>query len=249
MDASKAIDYLTRRSISIDKAIHKLSYLDEVSEALKIYQHFFPKEFASDKLKPIREIGDLHATLEKCLRLINQHLFNLPDWYFDELAHEESLNYVPIEPIFGEWWDIDFEELAPLWQVLLILTREVTLDWVESEMGRIIGAANNARRQWKDRKTDFYKLARLCRRQAPPLRHLDLALSVLSFNTGNPWLDTTYESPITVDWTVENIKHLRKSWREAIQANKHIDSLDHWLSEDESHISELLNLWSRALQG
>ncbi|MCI0392144.1 MAG: hypothetical protein MOB07_25720 [Acidobacteria bacterium] len=246
MHAAQAIHYLTRRLVSPDQAVSRLSFLHEAAGMLKIYRHFFPDEFAACNLKPISGIDDLHAALAGCLRLVSERLFEIPDYFFDGLTCEDlPLSYVPIEPVFGEWRDAEIEDLMPLWQVLLILLGEVEPDDPEDEM---IRAALGARRQWRDQGIDCDKLARLCRRRGEPLCWLHLALLTIDLSAGNPWLDASYECPILgIEWTVSNVNYLRKKWLEANHACDHILSLNKWLGEDAANIHRLLDLWSRAL--
>ena len=182
----------------------------------------------------------------ECLELVSRHLFEIPDYGFDGWQHEDlPLSYIPIEPIFGEWWNDDIEELMPLWQVLLILIGAWEPGDTETELFR---TAANAQQQWEDKVIDCDRLARLCRRASEPLCWLNLALLTLDHNTGNPWLDASYECPVMgVEWTTRNVRCLRKSWLEAQQACQHIAQLDEWLNKDVTRIHSLLALWSQAL--
>jgi hypothetical protein len=246
MHAAEAVNYLTRHFVSPDQAVGRLILLHEAAGLLKIYRRFFPDEFAACNLKPILGADDLQAALAECLCLVSERLFEIPDCYFDGVACEDlSLDSIPIEPMFGEWREAGIEELTTLWQVMLILIGEGEPDYLEDEA---IRAAIGARRQWQDQVIDCDRLARLCRRQVGPLRWLHLALLTICLGTGNPWLDASYECPISgVEWTVRNVNYLRKSWLEARQACDRILSLDKWLGEDAANIYRLLDLWSRGL--
>ena len=134
MHAAQAIHYLTRHLVSPDQAVNRLGLLHEAAGLLKIYRRFFPDEFAARNLKPILGTDDLHEALAECLRLVSERLFEIPDGYFDGMACEDlPLDSIPIEPMFGEWWNADIEDLTPLWQVLLILLGEVEPDDPEDE--------------------------------------------------------------------------------------------------------------------
>jgi len=245
MHATQAVHYLTQYFASPEQAVRGLSYLDDSAELLKIYRRFFPDEFARNTA-PIRETKDLVATLEECLRLISERLFEIPYWYFDESAYEEGpLGYIPIDPMFGDWWNMDFEDLRPLWQVLLTLVGDVTPDRSEDE---VIKQVLDARQRWWNQRIDHDKVVRLCRRQRGPLRHLHTALNAVYLDTGNPWFDTSYENPIQgIEWSVRNVSYLKKSWLEAQQACDHILGLEKWLYEETANIHRLLDLWSRGL--
>lgn len=241
-----AIEYLTCRFISPQQAVKRLGDLDEAAALLKIYHRFFPQEFAATNRGVISREGDLQVALVECLEMVSRHLFEIPDYCFDGWQNEDlPLSYIPIEPIFGEWWNEDIEELMPLWQVLLILIGAWEPNDTENE---IFKTATNAQQQWKDKMIDCDKLARLCRRVSEPLCWLNLALLTLDHSTGNPWLDASYECPITgVEWTTRNVRCLRKSWLEAQQACKQIAQLDEWLNKDAARIHSLLALWFQAL--
>lgn len=246
MNPALAIEYLTCRFISPQQAVNRLGDLDEAAALLKIYHRFFPQEFAASRRRVIARAGDLQAALVECLELVSKHLFEIPDYCFDGWQNEDlPLSYIPIEPIFGEWWNDDIEELMPLWQVLLILIGAWEPGDTENEVFR---TAANAQQQWRDKVIDCDRLARLCRCTSEPLCWLNLALLTLDHNTGNPWLDASYECPITgVEWTTRNVRCLRKNWLEAQQACQHIAQLDEWLNKDAARIHSLLTLWARAL--
>src|SRR5262245_61350060 len=106
MHATQAVDNLTQYFASPNQAVRGLSILDDSTELLKIYRRFFPNEFAQN-LTPIRGSEDRLAAMGECLRLISERLFEIPYWYFDERAYEgELLGDIPIDPRFGEWWNM-----------------------------------------------------------------------------------------------------------------------------------------------
>ncbi|MBL8172573.1 MAG: hypothetical protein JNJ50_30895 [Acidobacteria bacterium] len=246
MNPPFAIEYLTCRFISPQQAVNRLGDLDEAAAVLKIYHRFFPQEFVAGRRRVISRAGDLQAALVECLGLVSKHLFEIPDYCFDGWQNEDlPLSYIPIEPIFGEWWNDDIEELMPLWQVLLILIGAWEPGDTENKLFR---TAANAQQQWQDKVIDCDRLARLCRRVSEPLCWLNLALLTLDHNTGNPWLDASYECPITgVEWTTRNVRCLRKNWLEAQQACQQIAQLDAWLGRDVAHLQQFLDLWMQAL--
>jgi hypothetical protein len=246
MDANHAIKYLTRHFMSPDQAIHGMRFLQESIGVLKLYRRYFPDEFAAGNLRPVSEAGNLCMALRDFLELVHRHLFELPDYVFDEITEDDlPISEIPIQPMYDEWWDVEFEELSLLWQVLLILIGATKPDVIDQEA---IEAVVNARQQWQGQVLDCDKLARLCRRQEAPLGGLCIAVLTIDHSTGNPWLDATYENPYEgVEWTVRNVNYLKKKWGEAQQAHDQIVSLNRWLCEDAAHIHELLALWSRAL--
>jgi hypothetical protein len=186
MNPALAIEYLTCRFISPQQAVNRLGDLDEAAAVLKIYHRFFPQEFAASRRRVIARAGDLQATLVDCLELVSKHLFEIPDYCFDGWQNEDlPLSYIPIEPIFGEWWNDDIEELMPLWQVLLILIGAWEPGDTENELFR---TAASAQQQWQDKVIDCDRLARLCRRASEPLCWLNLALLTLATTPAIPGL-------------------------------------------------------------
>jgi hypothetical protein len=246
MDVNHAIQYLTRHFMTADHSIYRLTFLQESIGLLKLYRRYFPGEFAASDLRPISEDGNLYTALRDFLELVSRHLFELPDYILDEMTEDDlPLDSIPIEPMYREWWDEEFEDLSLLWQVLLILLGETAPDVIGHEA---IEAAVNTQRRCHGQMIDCDKLARLCRRQGGPLRGLCIALLTVDHSTGNPWLDATYESPyVGVEWTVRNVNYLKRKWLEAREAQARIMDLHHWLDKDAAHIHELLALWSQAL--
>jgi hypothetical protein len=246
MDVTQAIDYLTRRFINPEQAIRKLDNLQESIGLLKLYRRYFPTEFAAHTLKPVSEVNNLYTALMGFLKLVNQHLFWIPEYIFEEMTDDDGPPYqIPIEPMYEEWWNIDFEEHDLLWQVMLILLGETPPDNIEDE---VIITTFKARQEWHGQMIDCDKLNRLCRRQNEPLKGLCMALLAVDHSTGNPWLDATYECPyVGIEWTVRNINYLKKKWLEAGHIQDQIVSLNQWLSKDGANIHELLALYARAL--
>ena len=108
MNPAFAIEYLNCRFISPQQAVNRLGDLDEAVALLKIYHRFFPQEFSASRRRVIARAGDLQAALVECLELVSKHLFEITDYCFDGWQNEDlPLSYIPIEPIFGEWWNDD----------------------------------------------------------------------------------------------------------------------------------------------
>lgn len=246
MNPALAIDYLTKHFASPNQAVRKLDDLNEAAGLLRIYQYFFPAEFRASNCRLITRAGDLQTTLVNCLELVSRNLFEIHDSFFDGMIEDDlPLSYIPIEPIFAEWWNDDADEMMLLWQALLILIGAWEPYDTDDET---IQAAFKAGQQWQNRAIDCDKLTRLCHRADEPLCWLNLAVRTLDHSTGNPWLDASYECPIVhYDWTVRNVLHLKRRWREAQQACNRIMKLNEWLGEDVAHTHQLLALWSRAL--
>lgn len=246
MHATQAIHYLTRHFISPNRAINSLSHLYKATGLLKIYRHFFSEEFAASDLRLISEIGGLHDVLTECLDLVRQRLFEIPDYLFEEMVEDDlPLTEIPIEPMFGEWWNEEFEDMTLLWQILVTLLGENEANSSDHGAIRVV---IDARRRWQDQVINYDSLASLCGCRQTPLRKLCVALLTLDHSTGNPWLDATYECPIRgIEWTVRNVNYLREKWAEAQQVSDDIMDLNEWLSKDAAHIYELLALWEQAL--
>jgi hypothetical protein len=246
MNATGVADQIVEYFANPQQAIRRLGVLQDAAGLLKVCRHFFPKEFAARNCVEMAVANSFHEALIGCLELVSRNLFEIPDGFFDDMTDEDlPLSYIPIEPLFPEWWSDDFDDLIALWQVLLILIGAAEADDSENEA---LSATNRARHQWQDKIIDCRKLARLCRRTDPPLCWLNLALLTLDHSTGNPWLDASYECPITdYDWTIRNVCHLQKKWREAGRACDQIMTLNAWLSEDALRIHQILALWEQAL--
>jgi hypothetical protein len=246
MQVIQAINLLTDRFLSPEQAVNQLRVFQEAGGLLRVCQHFFPNEFATCNRALMARADELHEALTECLELVSNNLFVIPDFLLDEMDVEDlPFSSIPIEPFLQEWWNDDFDEMFLLWQVLLVLIGAAEIDEISSDTLR---AANHARQQWEDRILDCSKLARACRRAAPPLCWLNKALLTLDHSTGNPWLDASYECPIQgYDWTIRNAKFLQKKWREANEVFTQIMSLNAWLNEDDSRIHQVLALWAQGL--
>ncbi|MEH2067908.1 MAG: hypothetical protein V7K47_07030 [Nostoc sp.] len=210
---------------NIGDAVSFLNRLDWLINLHKIYQHFFPEEYAADTCEWAADsnlINDIVSQWELNLfRLIDSNLFSLPQTMLDG---EEPYQMIPVWPIFSEWWNSDVEDLPISFQLVLSLSGNidppVLMEGIfrESENGEF----------------DLEKLKALCEKVEYPLSVLPEVVEVLDNFTNNVWLDSTIEYYPEFDWTIEQIEMLRDHWLEAHTICSKIADLDDWLDVAEN---------------
>jgi hypothetical protein len=88
-----------------------------------------------------------------------------------------------------------------------------------------------------------------CAVEETPIKHLPLAFHMISYRTGNPWLDLPQVGYVGFEWSAEQISRLHLAWRGAGEMNRQLGVLDAWLNEDPGpRIARAVELWNKAAQ-
>lgn len=243
LSATRALAHLSRiRFLSAQEALQRLSSLAETGQILWLYRKYFPREYARSTASvqvPLSSDGGCgYSEREKeFLALVDRDLFPMPDLFFED----ERFDMLPIYPQ-GVDWDEDLESLrlslraameliqgedSPLWE-----------QWLPAKLRPLEGP-----RRWR-------KFARLCRRAGGLKARLPLLIDLVSHNTGNLWLDITWESGLQdFGWNEKDLKLLRQEWR---AAQRFLQKIDPLLDRMDKHprywLTELVKKWNAAIK-
>jgi hypothetical protein len=235
VSAATAIQRLRAfRIIPAREAVEQLAVRQETSHILLLYRRYFPQPFArstASTLIPIHhnERGYSERELE-FFNLIDRHLFPLPEMMFDM----ERLSSIPIYPQGVDWED-ERENMRLSLRVAMALVSDDDMMLWEAWLPPHLRPESGER--------DWERFAELCRTAKGLAARFPLLLGLAALDTGNMWLDTTWETCWEeYPWEETAMEYLKKEWRKAqrifARLNPLLDQMDkhprYWLK----HISQ-----------
>ncbi|WP_322685591.1 hypothetical protein [Nostoc sp. DedQUE07] len=215
---------------NMSNAVFYLERLDGLVELHKIYQHFFPEDYALDNCQWMITDDSISSWELNLFRLIDENLFSLPE---SLVLGEESFTLIPAWPFYPDWWDTELESLPKSFQLVLCISSHVGMgffgeipNWISEAIPDLEAVQG----------CDFLKLEALCKQSQTPLIVLPKIMEILDHCTGNVWLDSTNEAYLEFDWTIDNVKMLRANWLDCQFIYSQVAELDDWL-EDKKNIA------------
>ena len=242
VSAATAIQRLRSfRIIPAREAVEQLTVWQETSRILLLYRRYFPQQFArstASTLIPIHhnERGYSERELE-FFNLIDRHLFPLPEMMFDM----ERLSSIPIYPQGVDWED-ERDNMR--------LSLRVAMALVSDDDGMLWEAWLPPHLRPESGERDWERFGELCRTMKGLAARFPLLLGLAALDTGNMWLDTTWECCWEeYPWEGTAMEYLKKEWHKAqrifAQLNPLLDQIDkhprYWLKR-------LVKLWNSALK-
>jgi hypothetical protein len=234
-----------RLPLRLEEATAYLKSVRNRLEFLELYRHYFPEEWASSGASLTPGPGDRFSSREEeFLELVDARLFPLHTEYCLELLEEGEFPLpVPVVLQGLDWWNEDFQELRPAWQMLLrmagLVENREEVKWPEIET--LLSGANP--------RVDFKRLEQRCQKKGGPLGHLPLALRLLDHDTGCAFLDASEEGPgIEAWWEREDIDWLVAENRLAGEILEKIEGFLDWLEAAPGpNFKEVIKIWNRSL--
>jgi hypothetical protein len=242
----------------ISQARECITLAHSSSQYLDLYQHFFPSAFQASvernkKHSLIPLPGHAYTIFEvQFLRLVNQHLFPIPEYVFDDPCEENRCLGVPIEPYglepiyqYGGVGDA-FLDMDLGWQLLFYLAGELSQEFfdgvIDPPMDSILELEINGR-------VNRRLLQEQCETREGPLSFLYLAIAMIDHDTGTAWLDATYDMPIDdARWEREVVEELVSQFVEAEEIWQKANQFVNWLEEDIlDRFTEVVDLWNRCI--
>ncbi len=240
--AANAIKFLEEQVLTAQDAVERLSGIVETLSPLGLFQHYFPKEFAAQKINWKTGAGVMRACCTFS-ELVDQRLFPCCSfWAFDE-GHEDHHDDIIFEAPFPAWHDDgrDPTEMGRLEQIILLqlgyLDRrgeELELVWNRDGSG-----------------INIERLEHLCERKRGPVRWLPLAVRFFLKSTENMWCDLTQDEldncrdwPI---WNLEAMEYLRKGWVEARKISRRVGEVEAWIGQSQTHQAKVEDLLRQAM--
>lgn len=226
---------------SAREAVSQLAVWQESSRILLLYRRYFPQQFArstASTLIPIHHNEPGYSARElEFFTQVDRHLFPLPEMMFDM----ERLPSIPIYPQGIDWEDERENMRLSLRAAMALVSDDDTMLW-EAWLPPHLRPQSGER--------DWECFGELCRAARGLAARFPLLLGLVALDTGNMWLDTTWECCWEqYSWEETVMEYLKKEWRKAqrtfAQLNPLLDRIDqhprYWLKR-------LVKLWNSAIK-
>jgi hypothetical protein len=251
----QAIQHLKRyHLLNAGRAVQRLRSLVESAEMMRLYQHYFPADYAASEKHWMPDLDSSQAygprELE-LMELIGRHLFPIAHDWMDEA--EERFYNIPIDSQAVNAEDV--RELQPGLQTLIGLIGGAysEVDWAallaSSPENQPPLTDLDTKRQYE---VDWHQFEARCARLGRPLWKIGTALAVVGYSTGTVWLDYTDEmmsyGGFDFPWTVEAIDELTAEWQKAEKMLDDLDEVLDWLEARPGRIRRLVAVWNRCLR-
>lgn len=223
-----------------------LEFFQAVDNSHKLYEHYFPDEFARSTKSIVPALDEAYSEREgEFFDLVDTHFVPMP-WFLEIVGREERMYDLPIIALGREWWngeELDEWEIGWLLLLWLIDEREG-----ENELrGRFPGVAE-ALLSLPLKKGDlaFSALEQHCRQTKTPLAYLPEALNILYHDTGSWYLDTyTEEASDYIPFSQEGMDRAIVHKRRADRILKRADRFIAWIDADPiPRFKEVLTIWN-----
>src|SRR6266699_2362701 len=243
--------------MNISEAGEFLHLARSSSQYLDLYRRYFPAEFEQSMQRNHRRWliplpGDAYTVFEvQFLKLVDRHLFPIPEYVFDDPCEENRCFVVPIEPNgLASIYEVEDAvcDMDLGWQLLLYLGGQLQFEFfdgmfdaptdgifdLEIEQGQVYGSVLRER----------------CAEREGPLSYFRMAIAMLDHDTGTIFLDATYDMPVedacwdreTVDALAKQCVESEEIWDKAMQCIR-------WLEEDVlHHFTEVVELWNLSIR-
>lgn len=241
LDLQPALEQLKtyRVPVSVTEAITYLESRLDSAQILTLYQHYFPQEYAQSTAAPFSHFPEIPSPQEQEFwYLFNQRLFPIE---LDEWELEGRLKWIPFYPRDLAWYDANIEDFDPSIQFLLCLYEP---SWLQSDWQSHFNIEPPPVAEAEQ--IDWHRLNSLCQQAIQPLNYLSQAVSLIDHSTENIWLDSTYESGLFFDWSIDNIDFLAAQWKQAQTLWENVEALALWLQDSPDHKLATIDLWNQA---
>lgn len=230
--------------------LERVATLPATFQALELFEELFPDEFDAirDRRFAASEDGASFEALGAFVRLVGDRLFPLRDFYeFEEYGFLDEIPHV----YFFDFANFDGECEGYGSAVSLGLA----LAWADeygAEAFEWAGCSPDGARAIECevlRGVAFDDLAKRARRLRGPLRHLPLAYAIAARSTGNPMLDGPCDCGGCwgLGWSLENVRLLEQSYREATEAFAKLEELALWLDVNpDARVARAVRSWNRS---
>jgi hypothetical protein len=221
-------------------------------DCLELYRILFPEEYA-------RSHTPLFSTQREheFYRLVHRHLFPLllsEDVDIETHLQREPNFFLPFIPMRGTQRHIwaggcfHFQQIETVFKVAQVLS------WMTGAGGRgwmalkmYFGLHGIPEPAPPLAAVGWSLFVYSCSVEGAPLSYLPLAFHMISYRTGNPWLDLPQIGYVGFEWSGEKIAELVAAQEQADEINAKIAELDKWLDADPvPRIGRIVELWNSA---
>ena len=201
-----AVQWLQRfRLPTAREANHFLQNLLAQTECLRLYQHYFPEEFMASAAS-VQPPGDrLRLREREFLKLVNERLFPLSEWYLDELWAEAGQDWFDLIPLcqINPILDEDDADLAwPIRAFMAMLTGAEEV-WAEIKEQLGLDVPRPIALDWSNFTLNWAAFTSLCEQAGELVAGVPTVIDVVGRDTGNFWLDYDDEMMFSagLSWT------------------------------------------------
>jgi hypothetical protein len=222
------------------------------SQCLRLYQHYFPQEFVASAAR-VQPPGDRLSLREReFLKLVNERLFPLSEWYLDELraeAGEDWFDLIPlcqINPIMYE----DDDGLAwPIRAFMAMLTGAEEV-WAEIKEQLGLDVPRPIAMDWSEFTLNWAGFTSLCEQAGELAAGVPTVIEVVGRDTGNFWLDFDDEMMASagLSWTIETMDALAAEWQEAQPIIQRFNRALDWLQQNPEQLAQIVAFWNRSME-
>jgi len=221
-----SIAYLEALCVTPQSAIEALQGISSGIDFYALFEHFFPRQFkaavSSAKMDYIRRQSAITASF---LQLVHERMFPLPDVFLDELEEYDIGMWIPLSPANEDWWEMEVDCLPQLDRAIL------------QGMGIIEGKSYSQDYPMVPH-LDYGALAKKCRGL---LNGLPDAVRVVAHDTGNDWIDMTWEEAggSSVEWTVKTLAYLADEWKKAQTIFGRVRPVYRWVENNAARLERV----------
>jgi hypothetical protein len=220
-------------------AVAQLGVWADATRILQLYRRYFPDEFArSTASVTIPRTGGEPGYSERereFLRLVDEHLFPLPDLAFEM----ERCSCIPLYPK-GIDWDDPPETYCLAIRAVMALFVDQDFPWT-NWLPRTLRVETG--------ELDWDKFKHLCQYGNRAVRQFPLLIELVAHDTGNLWLDASFDCDWeSFEWEEATMNYLTREWRRArdliAQINLALERMD---AHPRYYLTRLVRLWNRAI--
>ena len=229
------------RFVPAREAVEQLTVRQESSRILLLYRRYFPRQFAHSTAStqiPIQQSERGYSERElEFFNLIDRHLFPLPEMMFEA----ERLPSIPIYPQGTDWEDEPENLRLCLRAAMTLVSEEDGMFWEAWLPPQLRPEAGE--RNWD-------RFAELCRNARGLAVRFPLLIELVGHDTGNMWLDTSWEmSWEEYPWEETAVEYLKREWRKAQRIFAQLDPLMDQMDKHPRYwLKRLVRLWNSALK-
>lgn len=221
-------------------AVAQLGVWADATRILQLYRRYFPDEFArSTAPLTIPRIGGEPGYSEReqeFFRLVNEHLFPLPDLAFE-------MERFPSIPVCAK--GIDWEDPPETYGLAIHAVMALFVDqdfpwtnWLPPTLHVETG------------ELDWDKFKQLCQDGKGAVCQFPLLVELVAHDTGNLWLDISFDCNWeSFAWEEASLNYLSREWQRArdliARINRALEQID---AHPRYYLTWLVRLWNRAIR-
>lgn len=254
MTCEETLTWLKRYQLprSVGDALEALWELASRTRILVLYQAFFLEEFA-------QSTAAIQASPDVGYSPREWEFFHLVDRLFpfspDQFDSDEERRTTFWLDLIGMEGDGAFEDYRPGWQLLMLLhgmplPGDIPRD--DAALAVLLGGVESAHllgpalRAWNP-DVDIDAFLANCAASNGPLAAIPFAFSMLAYDTGSVFLDSSPDEGLDAAFDLETFQALRDDWAAVRPSYEAVSACLDWLEANPAHPLEVIHLWNHSL--